>query len=76
MHRACSYARVLEAAQKGYGYSAADLVPYAQMLSTQLDRYSTPQGGSAVMQSERVSMGAMVGRAQAGSNRGLRSNCS
>ena len=38
LHRACSYARVLEAAQKGYGYTSADMASYAGMLTKQVDR--------------------------------------
>ena len=36
--RICSYARIIEAGQRGYGYTAADMPVYANLLVTELDK--------------------------------------
>ncbi len=38
LHRACSYARIIEAAQRDYGYAPADMPAYASLMETELDR--------------------------------------
>lgn len=42
LHRACAYSRVLEAAQRGYGYTTADIPSYGAELTTLIDRYLIP----------------------------------
>jgi hypothetical protein len=38
LHQSCSYARVIEAAQRDYGYSAEDMVPYGNLLAAHMDK--------------------------------------
>jgi hypothetical protein len=38
IHRSCSFARVIEAAQRDYGYVSADMPTYAALMNSELDK--------------------------------------
>lgn len=45
MHRIAAFARIIDAAQRGYGYTPADMPKYARHLSDELHTCAGPGGG-------------------------------